>query len=58
MRVLSVSHRLFAPKAFIKQEQITRKSFIMRILRKVSQKGVVFFGIFYAIDAMVLLLSS
>ena len=38
MRVLSVSHWHFALQAFRKQEQITRKFFIMRVLRKASQK--------------------
>ena len=61
MTLLSVSQRLLALNTFAKQERIITKSFIERILRKVSQmttmKVVVTFGIFGTIFAMVLLIS-
>ena len=62
MRVLSVSQRFLALNTFVKQERIITKSFIERILRKVSRmttmKVVVIFVIFGAIDAMVLVITS
>ena len=62
MRVLSVSQRFLALNTFVKQERIITKSFIERILRKVSRmttmKVVVIFVIFGAIDAMVLAITS
>ena len=62
VRVLSVSQRFLALNTFVKQERIITKSFIERILRKVSRmttmKLVVFFVIFGAIDAMVLAITS
>ena len=61
MTLLSVSQRFLPLSTFVKQGRIIAKSFIERILRKVSQmnmvKVVVIFGIFGAIDAMVLPIS-
>ena len=64
VRVLSVSQRFLALNTFVKQEQITRKSIIKRILRKVSWMTTMkvvdwwsFFGFFGAIGATVLVIS-
>ena len=61
MRVLSISHRFLALNTFEKQERIITKSFIHCILRKGSwmatMKVVVFFDIFGAIGAMVLIIT-
>ena len=61
MTLLSVSQRFLARNTFVKQYQTMKKSFIERILRKVSQMttmgAVVIFGIFNAIGTMVLLIS-
>ena len=57
MTLLNVSQRFLPLSTFVKQGRIIAKSFIERILRKVSQmntvKVVVIFDIFGAIDAMV-----
>ena len=62
MRVLSVSQRFLALNTFVKQERITTKSFIERILRKVSRmtsmKMVVILVIFGANGATVLAITS
>ena len=61
MTLLSVSQRFLALSIFVKQDQTMTKSFIERILRKLSQmttiKVVLIFAIFEAICAMVLLIS-
>ena len=61
MTFLSFSQRFLALNTFVKQKRMITKSFIERILRKVSQmttmKVVVTFGIIGTIFAMVLLIS-
>ena len=62
MRVLSVSQRFLAINTFVKQERIITKSFIERILRKVSRMAsmevVVFLVISGANGATVLFITS
>ena len=62
VRVLSVSQRFLALNTFVKQERIITKSFIERILRKVScmtsMKVVVILVIFGANGATVLVITS
>ena len=62
MRVLTVSQRFLALNTFVKQERIITKSFIERILRKVSRmtsmEVVVILVIFGANGATVLVITS